>query len=225
MQHQDAMFGHRSKPWPMCWSATRDLGNSMHVDVGDGARSYAAWFSRTGKSIGWWLLFPRHGLAVQLTHGTFISWDGRVQPHCTSVATVAQGDGLYSLFCSLPKNAAKTLQLANKCRALLITRSAPPVTPVLKQAGVLSLLRRLGVGVPVLFRRTLPLPQSKKGCSKKALIAWGKKHARWVSATVLQVTDAGVTIRENKSKGQSLHNLSLSAINNCLVLVNDLEVD
>ena len=40
----------------------------------------------------WYLLFPRHGLAIELCHGCWISWDGRVQPHCTAVPDVAEGD-------------------------------------------------------------------------------------------------------------------------------------
>ena len=32
--------------WPLCWDASRDLGNAMHVDS-DGWRSYA-WWGRTG---------------------------------------------------------------------------------------------------------------------------------------------------------------------------------
>ena len=99
---QHRLWPH-APPWPMCWAASFDLGNAMHVDVRDGWRCYAVWVSRLGyaglgRSSRWWLLFPRHGLAVALVHGTYISWDGRVQHHCTAVPNVAPGDRLLSLF-------------------------------------------------------------------------------------------------------------------------------
>ena len=62
------------------------------------------------KSRHWWLLFPQHGVAVQLMHGTWVSWDGRSAPHCTAVPDVAAGDCLMSLFCSLPADAVGVLE-------------------------------------------------------------------------------------------------------------------
>ena len=163
-----------------------DLSNSMHVDSRDGRRSYAVWLSRLGyaglgQSSHWWLLFPRHGLAVALVHGTYISWDGRAQHHCTAVPNVAPGDRLLSLFCSLPADCRK----ANE-RALMGVEA-------LREGG--PVFARLALGMLVMFRQVDPkrasAPQPK---SKAAKRAWGKAHFRFVRSTVVDLTDTHATL-------------------------------
>ena len=46
----------------------------------------------------WWLLFPEHGLAIRLVHGTCVSWDGRWAGHCTAVQVCEPGVHLLSFF-------------------------------------------------------------------------------------------------------------------------------
>ena len=91
LQKQQELWPRRGgHTGPRCFSASDGLGNAMHYD-NDGHRSFAAWVAKCGHrgaSSGWWFLLPRHGVAVELVHGTFISWDGRAQPHCTAVPQV-----------------------------------------------------------------------------------------------------------------------------------------
>ena len=168
-----------------------DLSNSMHVDPWDGRRSYAVWLSRLGyaglgQSSHWWLLFPRHGLAVALVHGTYVSWDGRVQHHCTAVPQVAPGDRLLSLFCTLPADCMK----ANE-RALMGVEA-------LREGG--PVFARLAVGMLVMFRQVDPkrasAPQPE---SKAAKRAWGKAHFRFVRSSVVDLTDTHATLRVESS--------------------------
>ena len=110
-----------------------DLGNAMHCDD-DGDRSFACWVSRNRQWSGrplsrhWHLLFPRHGLVVTLVHGTWISWDGVAQPHCTAVPAVAPGDELYSAFCSISAPTVTSLTRTNHCEAVMRERAAPSRT-------------------------------------------------------------------------------------------------
>ena len=69
-----------------------DLGNTAHVDVHDGSHGYSVWGEEIpGKGTNWYLVMPnihgRHpgdnltwipsaGLAILITNGVSISWDG-----------------------------------------------------------------------------------------------------------------------------------------------------
>ena len=88
---------------PRSYSASCNLGNELHRD-NDAARSFAVWVNEKGdKSKSWYLLFPEWEVAIEVTHGTWISWNGRYCGHCTAVPNVAAGDSLLSLFCTIPK--------------------------------------------------------------------------------------------------------------------------
>jgi hypothetical protein len=82
----EALAQPQTKIGPLLGRICGLLGNSCHTDR-DGARSFAVRLRAKpdGCECGWWLLFPEHGVAVALAHGTWISWDGRSQPHCSSV--------------------------------------------------------------------------------------------------------------------------------------------
>ena len=73
---------------------------------------------------GWWFLFPNHGVAVELAHGTWMSWDGRVQPHCSSVPCFAEDDELLSLFASLPNNLCSVFEREQACGDAIKARQA-----------------------------------------------------------------------------------------------------
>ena len=64
-----------SAPWPQCWNMSDNLANAEHVDP-DGHRSFAIWLAKRGHagvSGGWWFLFPRHGVTVELCNGCWVS--------------------------------------------------------------------------------------------------------------------------------------------------------
>jgi hypothetical protein len=79
-----------------------DLGNASHFDIHDASQGFSVWTEEfPGRGTNWYFVMPnlhgRHqdgreffGVAVRLTHGVAISWDGRVIRHCTSLS---QPDG------------------------------------------------------------------------------------------------------------------------------------
>jgi hypothetical protein len=181
--------GRRAHAWPMHWSCTSNIGNPMHVDH-DEARSYAVWIcEKPGASRNWWFLFPEHGLAVPLMHGTWISWDGRCVAHCTSVPDVAPGDRLCSLFCSVPAKLCRVLEHEHSCLEALRARSTGSGP---RGADLFSMLCQ---NVRVRYRYTPPPPAHIQ--SKAALCAWGKTHVQWVPATVVEVCENGVSLKED----------------------------
>ena len=81
-----------------------DLSNASHYDVNDASQSFSIWtedFPNT--TLNWYLVLPNvygtkshngrnyNGVAIKLTHGTLISWDGRLIRHCTSVMQRREG--------------------------------------------------------------------------------------------------------------------------------------
>jgi hypothetical protein len=75
-----------------------DLSNSSHYDVNDASRGFTIWTEDIpGSTEGWYFVLPNvygkrsdgggafNGLAIRLTHGVLISWDGRLVRHGTSV--------------------------------------------------------------------------------------------------------------------------------------------
>ena len=117
--------------WPVYWAASENLGNAMHVDH-DGDRGFAVWMAEHGhlsESRNWWFLIPRYGVAIQLTHGACLSWDGRAIEHATSVPSVAEGDRLMAAFTSIPENLLRAYAKNEACKSLLRERSAEPSEP------------------------------------------------------------------------------------------------
>ena len=217
LENQDRLWGAKSRRWPLCWDMSDGLGNAMHVDP-DGHRSYAVWLSalgHAGASRSWYLLFPRHGLAIELCHGCWISWDGRVQPHCTAVPDVAEGDRLMSLFCSLPANAMNVLERANSWRDVMHERQAPIVPGV--RDRVLrgrELFDYLAKDMDVVYSFVKEAPDHL--LSKAAKIAWGKEKTRYCRGKVVGKTTTHVTILD--SNGTTSVRLSVAEVNNRLWL-------
>ena len=162
---------------PQSWAVSVNLGNSMHVDANDGARSFAMWVARhgyEGASCSWWLLFPRHGVAVAITHGTFISWDGRVAPHATASPCVADGDALVSLFTTVPLDLISMRERHCHCHTALSDRQTQghELGPNRAHAFFASLSRGMLVGL----RTTLKMPSSigiNRSESKSKRRRWG----------------------------------------------------
>ncbi len=121
--------------YPQCWVASDGLGNSMHIDK-DGSCSFALWlcssYNDPTLSGGvncdlsthrWWFLLPMHHVAIALTSGTFISWDGRVVEHCTAVPPVFDdGNRLLYLFTGLPQNLVNVLRQEKICKQMLVQK-------------------------------------------------------------------------------------------------------
>ena len=216
------MMGEQERLWgrsvyPLVWNISRDLGNAEHVDH-DGHRCYAVWVSRHGhasQSQSWWLLFPQHGVAVQLIHGTWISWDGRVQPHATAVPEVAEGDALMSLFTSLPADAMGVLERRLRGGEELRQRSMPreEQAQVRERSGH-ALFAHLHEGVRVVYRWTPEAPNHF--ASKRMRMRWGKKHVRWAEGRVISKTETHVQVRD-KHGGKAVE-LSIHEVGNTLML-------
>ena len=82
-----------------------NLGNSSHYDINDALQSFAVW-TEENPSMGsnWYVVLPNvhgarpdgvplSGLAVCLSYGVAISWDGRALRHCTSISMPDGPDG------------------------------------------------------------------------------------------------------------------------------------
>ena len=80
-----------------------DLGNTSHVDVHNGSQGYSVWGEDPGRGTNWFLVLPNvyglrpdpdgndwirfEGLAIRITDGVSVSWDGRdIRQHCTSLS-------------------------------------------------------------------------------------------------------------------------------------------
>jgi hypothetical protein len=224
--HQRRLWGAKSRSWPLCWNMSDGLGNAEHIDP-DGYRCYAVWLSKlghAGASRSWWMLFPRHGLAIELCHGCWISWDGRVQPHCTAVPDVADGDRLLSLFCSLPANAMGVLQRKAMFCGVMHDRAylRPPLVPgdgpldaddqaTLPLRGR-ALFESLEFGMPVVYRYVKDAPANL--LSKAARKKWGACCARYCRGKVVGKSETHVTILD--SNGIRRVQLNVIEVNNRL---------
>ena len=75
-----------------------NLGNASHYDVNDASQGFSVWTEDfSGVGYNWYFLMPNlygrrpdgsgfSGVAVRLSQGVAISWDGRVLRHCTSLS-------------------------------------------------------------------------------------------------------------------------------------------
>ena len=88
-----------------------DLSNSSHYDANDASQSFSIWTEDSpGTTNSWYFILPNvsgkknisgrtyDGVAIKLTHGTLISWDGRLIRHCTSVMDRKEGCHVYGTF-------------------------------------------------------------------------------------------------------------------------------
>ena len=197
--------------WPQCWDASEDLGNASHIDP-DGDRAFAVWYAERGHegvSDGWWFLLPQHGLAVELAHGTWISWDGRVQHHCTALPRVGEGDSLCSVFASIHSGVLSHLDRGAALREVLRERATGD--------GLRgrALFDSLVEGQRVRVRVAQPVPRGFQG-GKRARIDWGKQHVRWAPSIVKSVASDHIMLRDRSSGRES--RLSVGDVSNKLVV-------
>jgi hypothetical protein len=182
------------------WAGAKNLGNAAHIDH-DASRTYALWVARHGNSTqsrSWWFLLPRHGVAIEIFHGTYISWDARHVEHCTAVPHIYKGDAFLSVACMLPTAAMHVLERGFVARETLRQRSQPCAAC----SSHVSIFEQLEVGTHVLYRWTPELPVGSM--SKRALIRHGKKNVRWVEGKVLRKTNSHVVIKDKYGNRQIL---------------------
>ena len=86
-----------------------DLTNSIHIDNADDSKSYAIFFRKNINMGLTYFLLPKIGLAIQISGTVIISWDGRVEPHCSCTVI----PGIVSLFASSNKFVTTRLRVAN----------------------------------------------------------------------------------------------------------------
>ena len=82
-----------------------DLGNASHFDVHDASQGFRVWTEDLrGRGSNRFFVMPNihgrgpdgapfAGVAIRLTHGVAISWDGRIIRHCTSLSKPDGDDG------------------------------------------------------------------------------------------------------------------------------------
>ncbi|KAI2510623.1 hypothetical protein MHU86_3734 [Fragilaria crotonensis] len=88
-----------------------DLSNSSHYDVNDASQGFSIWTEdNPGSTKEWYFVLPNvfgkksgtgkvyNGMAIRLTHGVLISWDGRLIRHCTSMMQREKNCHVYGTF-------------------------------------------------------------------------------------------------------------------------------
>lgn len=109
---------------PLCYIASKNLCNSEHLDTGDHSRSFAYWVTEDTYE-GAYLLFPQWGLAIELGHGRYISWDGKVCAHCSSIPRLSNDNkerNIYSLFTALTRSLYNDTVKTRRCDKVLMKR-------------------------------------------------------------------------------------------------------
>ena len=164
---------------------------------------------------GWWFLFPKHGVAVELAHGTWMSWDGREQPHCTAVPQVEDNDKLLSLFASLPNNLCSVFEREQACGDVIKKRMEQDTDgPWLGSHGIFL---QLHVGIRVMLRW---VPDAPEHLSKRGKRRYGQSYFRWLACRVVALdhNKCTVEVREVKSPYWVHPVLSSSQVFNSLVI-------
>ena len=204
MSKQEALWpGKTGAKYPRCWFASNSYGGANHCDL-DGDRSFAVWHSSgLGKSGPWWFLFPNHGLAVQIVDCTWISWDGRVTPHCTAVPYhVSPEECLFSLMCTLPGRLCHFIERKQHGLEQLQQQQSQSRTAACMFQQIREAYQVLGPAqkLHVLVREVLPAPAHMAG-KKRALIRWGRQHVRFAKHVVLECDMSSVWVKDvNNSK-------------------------
>ena len=75
---------------------SKNLTNSMHLDLDDAVRSTALFYSNPSNSGTTFLLFPFYRLAIECMSTTIVNWDGKRQHHCS--CTMPTGSDVFSYF-------------------------------------------------------------------------------------------------------------------------------
>ena len=88
-----------------CIVQSQNLVNSAHFDVNDNSISISTWTeTNPGMAKGWYFVLPnvtfdgKNGIAIQLSHGTTIKWDGREIWHCTAMEEGGENNNVFGTF-------------------------------------------------------------------------------------------------------------------------------
>ena len=84
---------------------SQTLVNATHYDVDDKTISIATWTELDiGKATKWYFILPNvtrdgcKGIAINLSNGMTIVWDGQTIFHCLTVGDVGMANNLYGTF-------------------------------------------------------------------------------------------------------------------------------
>ena len=96
-----------------------NLSNPGHLDNGDISSGVSIWLRKksctsTSLADNWWFVLPnlttkdnKRGIAIELSNGLAIQWDGRKVKHCTAIPSVPKGDSFIGAFFSAKKKFTK----------------------------------------------------------------------------------------------------------------------
>jgi hypothetical protein len=109
------ILGKYSRTFDMSFN----LSNPAHLDNGDVSNGVSLWLRKkssrvTTKNENWWFVLPNltmdnkcRGVAIQLSNGLAIEWDGRKIKHCTAIPSVPNDDSFVGAFFSAKKKFTK----------------------------------------------------------------------------------------------------------------------
>ena len=92
------------------YSVSRNLTNSLHLDLNDDSKSFAVFYVSSGKhTTKTWLLFPDYGIAIEINKYVLISWDGSKLRHCSCTGSDESSNtgSVYSLFAAAKKDVSR----------------------------------------------------------------------------------------------------------------------
>jgi len=89
-----------------------NLTNPIHLDGNDFTRSNALFYPSIECPGGrTWLLFPEYKLAIECASPVLISWDGRVEKHCSCTNNNIGAGDIYSYFAASWKNVQRHINI------------------------------------------------------------------------------------------------------------------
>ena len=113
---QNARNLHCLGKYSRTFDMSYNLSNPAHVDSGDITSGVSIWLRkqlhhRESDNDNWWFVLPNlrtcdkdmKGIAIKLSHGLCIEWDGRIIKHCSSVPNVPEDDSFIGAFFSAKK--------------------------------------------------------------------------------------------------------------------------
>ena len=179
---------------PLCYVSSTNLSNSEHIDTGDHSRSFAFWVTKD-KYEGAYLLFPQWGLAFELGHGRFISWNGNECAHCSSVPIISGNNNdrkIYSLFTALTKTLYNETMKIRRCDSELVKRHQLGWAETHK-----SLLSNLRVGMMVQIRVIPSVIYKKFQNEKLKSKMWktSKKYHYYQTNVIIKITSKSITLK------------------------------
>ena len=179
---------------PLCYISSSNLSNSEHIDTGDHSRSFAIWVTKD-KYEGAYLLFPQWGLAIELGHGRYISWNGNECAHCSSVPIISDNNNdrkIYSLFTALTKTLYNETMKIRRCDSELAKRCELGWAETHK-----SLLSNLQAGMMVQIR-VIPSVIFKKFQNeqlKPKMRKTSKKYHYYQTNEIIKITHTTIMLK------------------------------